>query len=96
MPDSSPAGELSREHAAREKELAEQRRVLRQMNAQLNKDIAVGGAAVADPGNAWAAQSALDGFRVISSHWRWAATSGSRLCLLGFVGRRRVERIARR
>jgi len=67
VPDSSPAGGLAREYAAREQELAEQRRALCQMNARLNEDIAVGGAAIADPGNAWAAQSALDGARLSSA-----------------------------
>jgi hypothetical protein len=42
------------------------------------------------------AQAMSYGFRAISSHWRWAATSGSRLCPLGFVGRWRDERSARK
>jgi hypothetical protein len=67
LPDNSPAGDLARQNAAREQELAEQRRALCQMNARLNEDIAVGSAAIADPGNAWAARSALDDARLNSA-----------------------------
>jgi len=67
VPDTSPASDLAREYAAREQELAAQRRASCQMNAQLNEDLAVGSAAIADPGNAWAAESALDAARLSGS-----------------------------